>query len=138
MAITVNTSKYLKIFVLLVIIVILVPAVSASNIMFTSLTGKLILGKNNSESTQIPIWYRYNQNTTLNLKSDPIPYSESSTACGNCNANWDALLNIPIQPHFNMTTNLPKPSLDSILFSGTSTTCGMCGNSFNNLHFLPI
>jgi hypothetical protein len=60
-----------------------------------SSTGKLIsIQKNNLPS----------QYSNSNIVSTTQNYNENATACGACDANWAALLNIPIQPHFKPVT----------------------------------
>jgi len=62
-------------------------------------------------------------------------YDENATACGANGCNWDGnypnynvIMNIPIQPHYNMTIKLP-PATDPLVIADTSTACGMCGGN---------
>ena len=138
---SIRKRSHIAIIVVLVVIgITLIPMVSAGSNVVTSSTGKLIVPPSITPYSTMK-WYTFSSWSVSLVPPPPTleelyGYNESSTACGNCGANWDSLLNIPIQPHFTPAATVLNLRIDGngkfiydSVYNETSVACGNCGGN---------
>jgi len=134
----------------------IIPAASASPVITNGIsaelpTGKMLITPTNLIPFQVPTWYSSN---ALTAKSNPLPYSDNTRACGFGNCNSDSFLRdnsendvitLNVTPYYPPKFwNYPPPGYmplvphtdPAIYYSETSSAAGMTSGFDKGLGFL--